>query len=449
MKSRELHPTQENLVQTLVQDSIGRNHDLFRFVELLNCIEDGCSIALDGRWGSGKTFFVKQSIMVLNSYNSTIQSDDDVSKLIADCVKTALKNVDMQPYVSVYYDAWINDNDVDPVLSMIYEILKSVDSDFKFTEAPSFFEVAGGIAEVITGKSVNAVLAALKSDDPFSALRYEKNLQAKINEFLESLLCECGNRLNIFVDELDRCKPSYAVQFLERVKHYFNNDRITFIFSVNSEQLAHTISCCYGEKFDSTKYLDRFFDLCLSLPPADMERYYQSIELHDNSFIFERACRIVIRYFNLTMREVEKFYRMAKIVSFRISHSNAVLWTGEENAQFFCLTYIVPVMIGLRMSDLSRYDSFLKGTEGEALISVLTDADISHKIFVTTTESGEEETPELIREKVDTIYRALFVQNYSRMGVENINIGNMQFNHRVRQHLLRAVSLLSDYSDFV
>ena len=46
-----------------------------------------------------------------------------------------------------------------------------------------------------------------------------------------------GNRLIIMVDELDRCKPSYAVKLLERIKHYFTNDRITFVFSVNTYEL--------------------------------------------------------------------------------------------------------------------------------------------------------------------------------------------------------------------
>ncbi len=61
MKSYELKPTPENLLNTFLEDIISRNTDIFRFIDILNSIEDCCSIALDGNWGCGKTFFVKQT----------------------------------------------------------------------------------------------------------------------------------------------------------------------------------------------------------------------------------------------------------------------------------------------------------------------------------------------------------------------------------------------------
>jgi tRNA A37 threonylcarbamoyladenosine biosynthesis protein TsaE len=59
MKSYELQPTYENIMATLAENLIDRNKDIFRFITLLDTIDDSCSIALDGKWGSGKTFFVK------------------------------------------------------------------------------------------------------------------------------------------------------------------------------------------------------------------------------------------------------------------------------------------------------------------------------------------------------------------------------------------------------
>ena len=50
-------------------------------------------------------------------------------------------------------------------------------------------------------------------------------------------MVERGNRLIIFIDELDRCKPTFAVHLLEQIKHYIFDDRITFVFSINLEQL--------------------------------------------------------------------------------------------------------------------------------------------------------------------------------------------------------------------
>lgn len=67
MKAYDLKPSPKNLTETYCTDAIGRNADLFRFISILDSIEDSCSIALDGNWGSGKTFFVKQAKMVFHA----------------------------------------------------------------------------------------------------------------------------------------------------------------------------------------------------------------------------------------------------------------------------------------------------------------------------------------------------------------------------------------------
>ena len=62
MKSFELLPTEENLIKTMEMNLLKRNRDLIQFYNLLLLQEGPCAIALDGRWGSGKTFFVKQTM---------------------------------------------------------------------------------------------------------------------------------------------------------------------------------------------------------------------------------------------------------------------------------------------------------------------------------------------------------------------------------------------------
>ena len=121
MKKYDLEPSRENLLRTYKEDSIGRNSDLIHFIAILDAIEDGCSIALDGNWGSGKTFFVKQTKMILDAYNEFIGSHDDIGnntiRTHFEAMQTGMRRVpiDVQPEVSVYYDAWSNDNDIDPM----------------------------------------------------------------------------------------------------------------------------------------------------------------------------------------------------------------------------------------------------------------------------------------------------------------------------------------------
>lgn len=98
----------------------------------------------------------------------------------------------------------------------------------------------------------------MKSDSVLDDLRKSKSVHSTIAEFLDHLLDERANRLIVIIDELDRCKPDYAVRVLEKIKHYFDNERITFVFAVNVQELQHTISSYYGSHFDSCRYLDRF-----------------------------------------------------------------------------------------------------------------------------------------------------------------------------------------------
>ena len=147
----------------------------------------------------------------------------------------------------------------------------------------------------LTGKNVTSLIDLAHADDPFEMLKNQKDIYLLISKFLESILFEQGTRLVVFVDELDRCKPSYAVQLLERVKHYFSVDSVTFVFSVNLNELQHTIKHHYGNDIDACRYLDRFFDLRISLPPANMTKYYRKIGLSNGSHVYEAVCNKWLR----------------------------------------------------------------------------------------------------------------------------------------------------------
>lgn len=75
----------------------------------------------------------------------------------------------------------------------------------------------------------------------------------------------------IFIDELDRCRPTYAIELLERIKHFFELEDCRFIIASDSTQLAHSIRAVYGQGFASERYLNRFFDAEFNL---DNENIY-------------------------------------------------------------------------------------------------------------------------------------------------------------------------------
>lgn len=461
MRTFELQPTYENVLTAFENDILNRNIDVLRFTELLNSIESSCSIALDARWGAGKTFFVKQVKMVLDAFNTHIENphsdDNERIQLVWDSIR-ATDKAELQPQIAVYYDAWANDNDEDPILSLVYSILQSVSTDFTFTQRPEFLDVAASIAETVSGRSIVALRDALRSDDPFKKIKSAKSMQEQIAEFLESLLAERGNRLVIFVDELDRCNPGFAIKLLERIKHYFSNSRITFVFAVNVAELQHAVRNHYGSGFDASRYLDRFFDLRIDLPPAKLERFYQEIGLNHGSYVYEQVCKTVIEQNHFTLREIAKFYRMAKAAAYAPTHdSERFDFTfSEEKATQFCLMFMVPIMTGLKISDYSRYEAFITGQDGSPLHDLLGNTEMGmslrRSLLANNETYDEEEQTEHIKlvklkDKLDALYDALFIRQYTSRAYE-VRIGQMSFGSESRATLLRAVSALSQFADF-
>ena len=85
--------------------------------------------------------------------------------------------------------------------------------------------------------------------DILSAVKTEEDIKECVRDVFNDIIVEKAEKLVIFIDELDRCKPSFAIEMLERIKHYFDDERIIFVVSLNKEQLIHTISNYYGSEF--------------------------------------------------------------------------------------------------------------------------------------------------------------------------------------------------------
>lgn len=447
MKSLELLPTEENLMLAYEDDYIGRNTDIHYFFEILNSIDDCCIIALDGKWGSGKTFFVKQTKMLLDAFNDFVDTDKveqkNKTKNIFNRRKSQDCEIAIKSQVSVYYDAWENDNDDDPLLSLIFEIAKSLNTDFEISEGKDFSKLLLNIFELFTGKNIENIVEFLKKgEDPFLKLKSDRSLIKEINAFLDLVLVEKGDRLVIFIDELDRCKPSYAVKLLERIKHYFQHANVTFVLSINSLELQHTIKQYYGLDFDAYKYLDRFFDLKLPLPKADLNMFYSSIGYQVSSKTTDIFTNAVINYFNFEMREIAKYIRLMNIVTGKnISYT--------ENFRF-CFSGIVPIIIGLRIHNINMYYDFIEGRNDTILQDIfLTNRSrwMESKLLDNNEYMlSDYDKNKILKEKIHKLYDALFNEQY--ITIYKKNIGSITIDKTLKNDLFKVISLLSPYSDY-
>lgn len=456
MNSFELIPTEENLIHTLNKDLLKRNKDLVRFYDLILAQEGASSIAIDGRWGSGKTFFVKQSMMLINAKNPMSDMDEEKRASIVYALPFLQRAEDVpENYdIAVYYDAWENDNDTDPVLSLVYEIIKQLGINYAFEDNSNVFKLAGSVLEALTGRNINGIIENLKSENPLTKIKEEKDLHENIKNFFTELLVERGNRLVIFIDELDRCKPSYAVQLLERIKHYLCDERITFVFSVNLGELQHTIKHYYGNTFDACRYLDRFFDMRLSLPPADKTAFYREMGL-DSSYGLEKISRKVIDTYNMELREATRFYRQVKTAAYEPTHDSRK-WDfafPDGKGKQLLLMYITPILVGLKIVDISLYNDFVNGKDSKPLMDIYKESDLGDWLCAKllnrneTYEETEGKTLVTVEQKLQSLYEAIFVTEYTN-GVYHTMIGDYEFDSNSK-HFIRSIeSMLSVYADY-
>ncbi|OAE39709.1 KAP family P-loop NTPase fold protein [Brucella intermedia] len=146
--------------------------------------------------------------------------------------------------------------------------------------------------------------------------------------------------LYILIDELDRCRPSYAVSLLERVKHLFDASNICFIFATNNSQLQHAITGAYGPSFDGYRYLKRFFERTYSLPAPEQDDFAAALIQRINLDVFhaprdrkDEFIRSTCRQYKMDLREIQQFMDIIETVS--------ILWNREYRIELVTLAPLI------------------------------------------------------------------------------------------------------------
>lgn len=455
MKKRDLQPTIKNIKETFINDSIGRNKDLLYFIRIINSLEENYSIALDSYWGSGKTFFVKQVKMILEANNdwaySTVDDKEEILKKWTQLTKE--NSIALKPHVPIYYDAWENDSDDDPIYSLMYQILSETNNADALKERINYKDVIatfGKIAGAFSGTNPAEIANNLQKGDFLDFLREKRSIHERIVEFIDSLLPEHGDRLLIIIDELDRCNPEFAVKLLERIKHYFNNDKVTFVFSVNLVELQHTIKHHYGSDFDASRYLDRFFDFRVSLPSPDMNKYLAYYSIYSRNYVFDDSMKIVIKKFNLQLREISRYIQLSKSVVSTLAYNSHLSLSNTRN---FLVQVIVPVSIGLMLTDNIRYHKFINGEDNSVLKEFYNDIEsISNVEHYLNWLFNDGQIPDynyasrdigditLLHKQLDAFYISFFQRT------DELIIGSCAIRKHERDYFQRIISLLSENS---
>ncbi|WP_159818431.1 KAP family NTPase [Colwellia sp. 20A7] len=316
-----------------------------KIIKLLSSDIDVSPMMLDGDWGTGKTEFCLKTIELIK--------ESDLHQVI-------------------YVDGFKADHANEPLLTILAEILKLIpegkQSSFIKKIIPAarysvktllkagvghilrqdFADTADGLDKEIqkaTDKAIDSSVESLIKEN----VKAEENLEA-LKSALKELAVE--KPIIIFIDELDRCRPDFAVSMLEIIKHVFDVKGVQFILVTNSHQLKASINHCYGNNVVAQRYLDKFlrfsFQLSVKSKRNQTNSHFASITLYQKSIQSDPSLNqsglldnivlgfveTFIKNHKVSLREVETFIRHLTILQI-LSEGRAF-----ENNQCFGHTLI-------------------------------------------------------------------------------------------------------------
>lgn len=293
--------------------------------EIVGSNKDGFVLAIDNEWGNGKTTFVKMW----------------------------QKQLELNGIKTLYFNAWENDFDSNPLVAIISELNSLTEQktakDYRSMVekgailfkniAPVIFETAvkkyTGSDDIanLAKESVSASSEILNKEIEKYTQKKEglKEFKVKLEKFIE--VTTSKNPLVFIVDELDRCRPTYAVEVLEQIKHLFSVPGIVFVLAIDKIQLGHAVRGVYGnDRINADEYLRRFIDIEFVLPNANAKYFcdhlYEYFDF-DSFFIstirnqhsafrldkrnFLSIAQILFEKSHLTLRQQEKIFAHARL----------------------------------------------------------------------------------------------------------------------------------------
>ena len=269
--------------------------------------------------------------------------------------------------------------------------------------------------------------------DLVKAVKDQVNRHDAVNEFIDKLKSD-SERLIFVIDELDRCRPSFAVELLEVVKHYFMRDNVTFIITTNVNQLSHTIKKYYGSDFDGYAYLNKFFDFIFSLRKVDIEQYARSVlEWTIDYTVVGGVARDAIEYYGFEMREINSYYSSLRLVSRFLTRNNN--WSDDQYPIQFVF---VPLALALKVKNDVLYEQFVSG-RGENILrsfalNTYSASNYADRLVKNLSSLPQEQVKKAEVDALIVEYENLFIPESKRRGSENL------------QDFHEAIALIGSYT---
>jgi len=346
--------------EPFAHDMLEREEPVEALSRILAAIDGPGVVSVDAPWGAGKTTFLDMLSAVLSNGGFRVAR----------------------------FNAWTTDFSRQPFATLSSELLAQLDEDENSRVSgtlPAFRAAAAvvlrkaipmgirlGTGGLVAGESAGEEIADLLaglSEDALSAYEEGKrsleNFRVTLGETSAAVKESTGLPLVVVIDELDRCRPTYAIELLEVIKHLFGVDGVVFVMAIDVAELAHSVSAVYGAGFDGKRYLRRFIDVDYQLPSVSRTGFIakQLEETGVNSFFKRTEDRDARGTSGLVQRMFELMLTSAQVglrdVSQAIYRLGLVLSSMPSDRRAFPLASTC--LIVLRTLDRELYVRFVRG----------------------------------------------------------------------------------------
>lgn len=273
-------------------DILGRADFGRGLTNLVQTVADPLVILLDSPWGSGKTTFLRMWAGELRKEGHPV----------------------------VYFDAFAHDHIGNAFLAIAGEVigLAKARKGLRKTKVDKFVDVATKTGKIllVSGAKIAVKAATLGAIDATQLGEELSNVTAdladaaseKADEYVKGLLLrqaeekatfesfrkalgelaaamvpsversegvdenESSPPLVFILDELDRCRPPFALDLLETIKHLFSVTNVHFVLSASLGQLEASVKYSYGAEIDASAYLQKFYNFSVTFPEVDEGR---------------------------------------------------------------------------------------------------------------------------------------------------------------------------------
>lgn len=407
-------------------DCFGREIIARNFMKIFDNDEEGIILSIDSGWGTGKTTFIKM-------WESLINND----KYYKD------------KYETLYFNAWDSDYMEDPLLAILTEVEINNKKGVKkcmSTIAESGKSLVSVTSNIVTklatagaleSKDFNLKREALEKEYP-KLVQYigidrlelameSKKIRTLFKEDIEKEISKSGKKIIFFIDELDRCRPKFAIELLESIKHLFSMNGIIFVISLDKEQLGYSIANVYGKNMDTTGYLRRFFDIDFKLPLVDRYKYFdikceEIFSKYQNIRYFKQFLISFIKEQNFSFRDIDKMFYYLKFI---LPLINEFKYDNYGLHYTRISSYLYAYLISLKIKNHNLYKKIIEldysCDESNVILTFKLD-DIENIYFRYDYDEAEQDEDTLNVLKKDVIKKFLILYNLKNNFKMDLNI---------------------------